>query len=142
MHGCVHCAIDSLVYEDPENYEPPVPRDSVMWETLNDLGATYLDSGEVPGCGLCVEIRNRSGFAAFPGWECELADCLHCSICNLCHRTGVVCGDCGLCIEHQSLASSPLSACAGMSWDPTLRGQREYFRHRLLDPSTGLWRRQ
>lgn len=105
--------------------------------------APFEQNPWIDPCATCAQLREaafRATVALNPLWQCELEDCLHCTTCNKCAKTGEVCRECGLCLEHQD--DDGLSPCEEAVWSKARRREVEYFRHTLLNPDTGRWRRQ
>lgn len=134
LHGCPDCAAPELTHGDPEAYEPPVDRSDPVWELLSDLAEHFVDN--TVGCLICTEIQTRSAWSAYPGWECELSDCLHCEECGLCMKTGRVCRHCRRCAEHQEEMGE---ACERTRWSRSLLEDVTYFVHSFYNPQTRRW---
>lgn len=97
------------------------------------------ERGPGGGCEACYGLGLASYFLEFPGAECELADCTHCTEpgCNACMKTGRVCRHCARCVDHADPGQA--DACTGTRWSQLHRAEVEFHVPSTYNRHTGLW---
>jgi hypothetical protein len=128
LHGCPDCTIENSHWDGVD-----VPGE-IFWQ-LEELCDEYLDV-DADVCELCTEIRDRAALVRYPGWRCELSDCLRCEVCEAkCMESGEVCRNCRRCMT----CAEADGECGVPRWDPQLRREVWVAHHETYDPKTGRW---
>ena len=138
LHGCPSCTLDVLAYDDTPLGPPVHEEDDPIFELLDALHDDQVY--EQGTCQICEELVKRTGWARYPGWKCELSDCLICQEpgCARCMDTGRVCRWCRRCDEHQLETGAD---CERPRWSRLTLREEIYFVHSTYDRITGRWSR-